>query len=100
MLSSSPSKIHEPLVTGVSPRPTDQRRHPKLRNTRARRGTSLLRSDYWTARQRMPLLQGIQSMTNSSGPTTEVGVRQRLLQYSVVYPTSEPVGFQKSAPRL
>ena len=25
MLSSSPSKIHEPLVIGVSPRPTDQR---------------------------------------------------------------------------
>jgi hypothetical protein len=25
MLSSSPSKIHEPLVTGVSPRPTHQR---------------------------------------------------------------------------
>jgi hypothetical protein len=25
MLSSSPSKIHEPLVTGVSPRPTHRR---------------------------------------------------------------------------
>ena len=25
MLSSSHPKIHEPLVTGVSPRPTDQR---------------------------------------------------------------------------
>ena len=25
MLSSSPAKIHKPLVTGVSPRPTDQR---------------------------------------------------------------------------
>ena len=25
MLSSSPAKICEPLVTGVSPRPTDQR---------------------------------------------------------------------------
>jgi|tagenome__1003787_1003787.scaffolds.fasta_scaffold20855750_2 hypothetical protein len=25
MLSSPPSKIHEPLVIGVSPRPTDQR---------------------------------------------------------------------------
>ena len=25
MLSSSRAKIHEPLVTGVSPRPTDQR---------------------------------------------------------------------------
>ena len=34
MLSSSPSKIHEPLVTGVSPRPTDQRGARKLRNTR------------------------------------------------------------------
>ena len=33
MLSSSPSKIHEPLVTGVSPRPTDQRQRQKLRNT-------------------------------------------------------------------
>ena len=29
MLSSSPSKIHEPLVTGVSPRPTDQRQRQK-----------------------------------------------------------------------
>ena len=34
MLSSSPSKIHEPRVTGVSPRPTDQRQRQKLRNTR------------------------------------------------------------------
>ena len=33
MLSSSPSKIHEPRVTGVSPRPTDQRQRQKLRNT-------------------------------------------------------------------
>jgi len=31
MLSSSPSKIHEPLVTGVSPRASDSTR--KLRNT-------------------------------------------------------------------
>ncbi len=38
MLSSSPSKIHEPPVTGVSPRPTDQRQRQKLRNTRARSG--------------------------------------------------------------
>jgi hypothetical protein len=30
------------------------------------------------------------STTNSSGPTTEVGVCQRLLQYSLVYPTGEP----------
>ena len=29
MLSSSPAKIHEPLVTGVPPRPTDQRQHQK-----------------------------------------------------------------------
>jgi hypothetical protein len=29
MLSSSPSKIHEPRVTGVSPRPTDQRQRQK-----------------------------------------------------------------------
>jgi hypothetical protein len=34
MLSSSPSKIHEPLVTGVSPRPTDRRQRQELRNTR------------------------------------------------------------------
>jgi hypothetical protein len=36
MLSSSHPKIHEPLVTGVSPHPTDQRGARKLRNTRAR----------------------------------------------------------------
>jgi hypothetical protein len=29
MLSSSPSKIHEPLVTGVFPRPTDRRQREK-----------------------------------------------------------------------
>jgi hypothetical protein len=29
MLSSSPAKIHEPRVTGVSPRPTDQRQRQK-----------------------------------------------------------------------
>ena len=34
MLSSSRAKIHEPHVTGVSPRPTDQRGARKLRNTR------------------------------------------------------------------
>ena len=34
MLSSSPPKIHNPRVTGVSPRPTDRRKHQKLRNTR------------------------------------------------------------------
>jgi hypothetical protein len=34
MLSSSRAKIHEPIVTGVSPRPTDQRQRQKLRNTR------------------------------------------------------------------
>ena len=36
MLSASLRKIHEPLVTGVSPRPTDRRQRQKLRNTRAR----------------------------------------------------------------
>src|SRR3954447_12683233 len=35
MLSSSPSKIHEPRVTGVSPRPTTSDSARKLRNTRA-----------------------------------------------------------------
>ena len=34
MLSSSPSKIHEPRVTGVSPRPTDQRQRQKNCETR------------------------------------------------------------------
>src|SRR5215207_7969660 len=34
MLSSSPSKIHEPLVIGVSPRLPDRRRRQELRNTR------------------------------------------------------------------
>src|SRR4051794_33389181 len=34
MLASSRSKIHEPRVPGVSPRPTDQRQRQKLRNTR------------------------------------------------------------------
>ena len=34
MLSPSHPKIHEPPVTGVSPRPTDQRGARKLRNTR------------------------------------------------------------------
>ena len=34
MLSPSPAKIHEPRVTGVSPRPTDRRQRQKLRNTR------------------------------------------------------------------
>jgi hypothetical protein len=33
MLSSSPSKIHEPRVTGVSPRPTTSDSARKLRNT-------------------------------------------------------------------
>jgi hypothetical protein len=35
-LSSSPSKIHEPGVTGVSPRPTTSDSARKLRNTRGR----------------------------------------------------------------
>ena len=34
MLSSSPPKIHEPLVTGVSPRPTDRRAAPGNCETR------------------------------------------------------------------
>jgi hypothetical protein len=38
MLSPSRFKIHEPLVTGVSPRRTDQRGARKLRNTRVRTG--------------------------------------------------------------
>ena len=38
MLSSSPSKIHEPLVIGVSPRLTDRRRRQELRNTSDRVG--------------------------------------------------------------
>src|SRR5215212_6405439 len=38
MLSSSRAKICEPLVTGVSPRPTDQRQRQKLRNTSYRVG--------------------------------------------------------------
>ena len=33
MLSSSHAKIHNPCVTGVSPRPTDRLRRQKLRNT-------------------------------------------------------------------
>ena len=33
MLSSSRAKIHKPHITGVSPRPTDQRGARKLRNT-------------------------------------------------------------------
>jgi hypothetical protein len=39
MLSPSRFKIHEPLVTGVSPRRTDQRGARKLRNTRGVRLT-------------------------------------------------------------
>jgi hypothetical protein len=42
MLSSSPSKIHEPLVTGVSPRPTDRRQRQELRNTSGRVGAENL----------------------------------------------------------
>ena len=38
MLSSSPSKIHEPRVTGVSPRPTTSDSARKLRNTSDRVG--------------------------------------------------------------
>jgi hypothetical protein len=42
MLSSSPSKIHEPLVIGVSPRLTDRRRRQELRNTR------VIGNDVWS----------------------------------------------------
>ena len=42
MLSSSPPKIHEPCVTGVSPRPTDRRQHQKLRNTSGACGCRVL----------------------------------------------------------
>jgi len=41
MLSSSPSKIHEPRVTGVSPRPTTSDSARKLRNTRGERRSGL-----------------------------------------------------------
>src|SRR3954467_5841083 len=41
MLSSSPSKIHEPLVIGVSPRASDSTR--KLRNTRGLMGAVIVR---------------------------------------------------------
>jgi hypothetical protein len=40
MLSSSPSKIHEPLVIGVSPRLPDRRRRQELRNTRGTVGAA------------------------------------------------------------
>ncbi len=44
MLSSSRAKIHEPIVTGVSPRPTDQRQRQKLRNTRVSKVSRTARS--------------------------------------------------------
>jgi hypothetical protein len=40
MLSSSPSKIHEPRVTGVSPRPTDQRQRQENCETRGARSAT------------------------------------------------------------
>src|SRR3954470_17345212 len=40
MLSSSPSKIHEPRVTGVSPRPTDQRQRQKTAKHEGGRASS------------------------------------------------------------
>jgi transposase len=43
MLSPSRFKIHEPLVTGVSPRRTDQRGARKLRNTRVERAINKLK---------------------------------------------------------
>jgi hypothetical protein len=39
MLSSSPAKICEPLVTGVSPRPTDQRGARKTAKHEGHHGT-------------------------------------------------------------
>ena len=48
MLSSSPSKIHEPRVTGVSPRPTDQRQRQKTAKHEG--GSSSLRSALRVAR--------------------------------------------------
>ena len=47
MLSSSHAKIHNPCVTGVSPRPTDRLRRQKLRNTSDRVGAEnrVTRSD-------------------------------------------------------
>jgi hypothetical protein len=48
MLSSSPSKIHEPSVTGVSPRPTDRRqpqktaKHEGAGSTRSTRGADMI----------------------------------------------------------
>ena len=48
MLSCSPPKIHEPLVTGVSPRPTARRQRQELRNTSEPEG-----ANYW-----QPLLIG------------------------------------------
>jgi hypothetical protein len=44
MLSSSPSKIHEPRVTGVSPRPTDRRQRQK---TAEHESTSAAGSARW-----------------------------------------------------
>ena len=52
MLSSSHPKIHEPRVTGVSPRPTDQRQRQKLRNTGRHQEDAI----FAPARQLDPLL--------------------------------------------
>ena len=52
MLSSSPSKIHEPLVTGVSPRLTDRRQRQKLRNTS--RSLWVPRTPVTVSEQRVP----------------------------------------------
>jgi hypothetical protein len=49
MLSSSHAKIHNPCVTGVSPRPTDRLRRQKLRNTSRPVG---FQNSGWVADQR------------------------------------------------
>jgi hypothetical protein len=49
MLASSRSKIHEPRVTGVSPRPTDQRQRQKLRNTRGPGRCVASARTWWTS---------------------------------------------------
>jgi anti-sigma regulatory factor (Ser/Thr protein kinase) len=53
MLSSSRAKIHEPLVTGVSPRPTNQRGARKTAKHEGYRGhglavmTALMQRVHW-----------------------------------------------------
>ena len=55
MLSSSRAKIHKPHITGVSPRPTDQRGARKLRNTSGDGGNGSARvgvGEKWMWRER------------------------------------------------